>query len=121
MLANLDSAFAAASLIIHGGGVGISEQAVRSGRPSICLSSIFEQELNGARLEALGLAKHFQIAPVLKDGKDFHATVQNFFEGGLSFDPPTLVAAQAQVRRESALALPALAEHLRLLHIAASV
>ena len=119
MLANLDSAFAAASLIIHGGGVGISEQAVRSGRPSICLSSIFEQELNGARLEALGLAKHFQIAPVLKDGKDFHATVQNFFEGGLSFDPPTLVAAQAQVRRESALALPALAEHL--LHIAASV
>ena len=53
-LADLDAAFASAALVVHGGCVGVSEQAVRSGTPSICLSSMVEQELNGSRLEALG-------------------------------------------------------------------
>ena len=112
-LPNLDAAFAAASLVVHGGGVGVCEQAVRSGKPSICLSSMVEQELNGVRLEALGLAKHFKIASVLEDGAGFCSTVQDFFEGGSEiFDHSTLLSAQEQVRQESALALPALAEHL---------
>ncbi len=112
-LADLDAAFAAASLVIHGGGVGISEQAVRSGKPSICLSSMVEQELNGARLEALGLAKHFKIASVLEDGFGFCSTVQDFFEGSIElFDDVAVLSAQRQVGQESALALPALAEHL---------
>ena len=113
-LADLDAAFAAASLVIHGGGVGISEQAVRSGKPSICLSSMVEQELNGSRLEALGLTKHFTIGDVLQDGAGFVSTVEDFFEGKATFyHSAALQSAQEEVLRESASALPALCARLQ--------
>ena len=113
-LADLDAAFASAALVVHGGGVGVSEQAVRSGSPSICLSSMVEQELNGSRLEALGLAKHFKIGDVLQDGAGFVSTVEEFFEGRAAFyDSAALQSAQKEVLSESAQALPALCERLR--------
>ena len=39
-----------------------------------------EQELNGSRLEALRLAKHFKIGDVLHDGAGFVSTVGEFFD-----------------------------------------
>ena len=94
-MADLEAAFAAASLVVHGGGVGVSEQAVRSGRPSICLSSMVEQELNGFRLEALGLAKHFKIGEVLHDGEGLVSAVEDFFEGRAHFcETKDLLSAQ---------------------------
>ncbi len=113
-LADLDAAFAAAALVVHGGGVGVSEQAVRSGTPSICLSSMVEQELNGSRLEALGLTKHFTIGDVLQDGAGFVSTVEDFFEGKATFyHSAALQSAQEEVLRESASALPALCARLQ--------
>jgi hypothetical protein len=113
-LADLDAAFASAALVVHGAGVGVSEQAVRSGTPSICISSMVEQELNGSRLEALGLAKHFKLADVLQDGAGFALTMEEFFEGRATFyNNASLQSAQEKVLHESALALPALCERLR--------
>ena len=115
-LADLDAAFASAALVVHGGCVGVSEQAVRSGTPSICLSSMVEQELNGSRLEALRLAKHFKIGDVLQDGAGFVSTVGEFFEGRAAFyDSAALQSAKEEVLRESAKSLPTLCDHLRIL------
>ena len=115
-LADLDAAFASAALVVHGGCVGVSEQAVRSGTPSICLSSMVEQELNGSRLEALRLAKHFKIGDVLQDGAGFVSTVGEFFEGRAAFyDSAALQSAKEEVLCESAKALPALCDRLRIL------
>ena len=113
-LPDLDAAFALAHLVVHGGGVGVSEQAVRSGTPSICLSSMVEQELNGSRLEALGLAKHFKIGDVLQDSAGLVSTFKNFFKGEeLFYNSDALQSAKEKVLRESAEALPALCERLR--------
>ena len=113
-LADLDAAFKKAALVIHGGGVGISEQAVRSGTPSICLSSMVEQELNGSRLEALAIAKHFKIGDVLQDGTGFVSTVADFFQGEATFyDSAAVESCKEQVLRECTAALPALSARLR--------
>ena len=113
-LPDLDAAFASAALVVHGGGVGVSEQAVRSGTPSICLSSMAEQEFNGARLEALKLAKHFKIGDVLQDSAGLVSTLENFFDGEEAFyNSAALKSAQEEVMCESAGAWRALRDRFR--------
>ena len=70
--------------------------------------------MNGSRLEALGLAKHFKIGDVLQDSAGLVSTFKNFFEGKEAFyNSAALQSAQEEVLCESALALPALCERLR--------
>ena len=115
-LAALEAAFASASLVVHGGSVGVSEQVVRSGTPSICLSSMSEQEFNGERLEALQLAKHFKLADVLRDGAGLVSTIESFFEGKASFyNSVVLRDAKEELTHESFGALPSFCECLRTL------
>ena len=73
-----------------------------------------EQEVNGAHLESLGLAKHFKIGDVLNDGTDFTSTVCDLFEGrDTFFDSAALQRAQQAMLRESVVGLPALCVRLR--------
>ena len=70
--------------------------------------------MNGSRLEALGLAKHFKIGDVLQDSAGLVSTFFNFFEGEETFyNSAALQSTQEEVLRESAWALPALCERLR--------
>jgi hypothetical protein len=73
-----------------------------------------EQESNGARLEALGLAKHFKIGDVLNDSAGLVSTFKNFFKDEEPFyNSDALQSAKEKVLRESIEALPALCERLR--------
>ena len=66
--------------------------------------------------EALRLAKHFKIGDVLQDGAGFVSTVGEFFEGRAAFyDSAALQSAKEEVLCESAKALPALCDRLRIL------
>ena len=59
--------------------------------------------MNGSRLEALGLAKHFKIGDVLQDSAGLVSTFFNFFEGEETFyNSAALQSTQEEVLRESA-------------------
>jgi hypothetical protein len=84
-LVDLDAVFKHSALIVHGGGVGTSNQVAFSGKPSIVISCLCEQENNGRALEKLGVAKHFTLKSLL----DNEETVKDFQESILSvFDHP---------------------------------
>jgi len=57
--------FPLAAHVVHGGGVGTINQVLRSGIPSLCISSVTEQEANGQALMDLGVSKHFKLFEVL--------------------------------------------------------
>ncbi len=112
---DLDEVFAKAALIVHGCGVGTVNQVAFSGKPSIAVSSMMEQELNGEALEALGTAKHFTLKSLWHDEsnavQNFHSSITSFLEGVPDLGK-RLVDVQTAVEKERDVALQSLCDAL---------
>ncbi len=112
---DLDEVFAKAALIVHGCGVGTVNQVAFSGKPSIAVSSMIEQELNGEALEAAGIAKHFTLKALwYQEGnvvESFRSTVAGFLEGAADLGK-RLIDVQTALEKEKGAALQTLCNAL---------
>jgi len=116
-LLDLDVVFQKAALIIHGCGVGTVHQVALSGKPSIGLSGILEQECNGVALEQLGISRHFSLRSLYSDSGTAEAFVEALMaciHGQTSFiDPRRLREVQERVQKEHDAAFGAFLDRVR--------
>mmetsp|Transcript_83414 Transcript_83414/g.165556 ORF Transcript_83414/g.165556 Transcript_83414/m.165556 type:complete len:257 (-) Transcript_83414:240-1010(-) len=114
---DLDMVFQKAALIVHGCGVGTVHQVALSGKPSIGLSGLLEQECNGVALEKMRVSKHFTLRSLYSDPcvvKAFIEAVMGCIQGAASFiDRHKLLEVQEKVQKEHGAAFGAFTDRVR--------
>ncbi len=105
---DLNLVFAKATFVVHGCGTGTVYQVALSGKPSIGISSMIEQEHNGKALEDLCISKHFALKALWYDSDGvvtaFRSFVDGYFSGTSPIDETTLHQVKEAVAQEDGLA-----------------
>ena len=94
---DLDAVFAKASVVVHACGVGTAYKAVRSGKPSICVSLTKEQLNNAKRLEDKDVAHHYALQELMQDSDMQAAFVQSL---EATHDAQSFLSLQSEVSAE---------------------